>query len=148
MWKIYFWNIYHMIEHPWKLLEKILKEQWRKQKTFALHIGKRVSEINELIKGKRNITISWDILISRALRTPEKFWILKQVDYDYQEALKTFPNLSLESNNDHWFSGVSYEVAMLDKNKVQEDVHFSVEDKKKSEDKDQSSLMTQIFQSF
>jgi hypothetical protein len=39
-------------------------------------------------------------------------------------------------------------VAMLDKNKVQEDVHFSVEDKKKSEDKDQSSLMTQIFQSF
>ena len=82
------------------------------------------------------------------LRTPEKFWILKQVDYDYQEALKTFSNLSLESNNDHWFSGVSYEVAMLDKNKVQEDVHFSVEDKKKSEDKDQSSLMTQIFQSF
>lgn len=37
---------------------------------------------------------------------------------------------------------------MLDKNKVQEDVHFSVEDKKKSKDKDQSSLMTQIFQSF
>ncbi|MFC2495416.1 MAG: transcriptional regulator [Candidatus Absconditicoccaceae bacterium] len=137
-----------MIEHPGKLLEKFLKEQGRKQKTFALHIGKRVSEINELIKGKRNITISRDILISRALRTPEKFWILKQVDYDYQEALKTFPNLSLESNNDHGFSGVSYEVAMLDKNKVQEDVHFSVEDKKKSEDKDQSSLMTQIFQSF
>ena len=47
------------------------------------------------------MTISRDILISRALRTPEKFWILKQVDYDYQEALKTFPNLSLESNNDH-----------------------------------------------
>ena len=135
-----------MIEHPWKLLEKFLKEQWRKQKTFALHIGKRVSEINELIKGKRNITISRDILISRALRTPEKFWILKQVDYDYQEALKAFSDLSLESN--HWFSGVSYEVDMLDKNKVQEDVYFSVEDKKKSEDKDQSSLMTQIFQSF
>ena len=72
----------------WKeLLEKIA-EFWLTQKAFSEKIGKRSSEINELIKWKRKITIAWDILLSKVLHTPEKYWIYKQIDLDYEEAKK------------------------------------------------------------
>jgi plasmid maintenance system antidote protein VapI len=50
-------------------------------------IGKKTSEINELIRGKRNITVAWDIILSKYLSTTPKFRILKQVDYDYEQLL-------------------------------------------------------------
>ena len=72
----------------WKeLLEKIA-EFWLTQKAFSEKIGKRSSEINELIKWKRKITIAWDILLSQVFHTPEKYWIYKQIDLDYEEAKK------------------------------------------------------------
>ena len=70
----------------WKeLLEKIA-EFWLTQKAFSEKIGKRSSEINELIKWKRKITIAWDILLSKVFHTPEKYWIYKQIDLDYEQA--------------------------------------------------------------
>ena len=57
------------------------------QKSFSEQIGKRVSEINELIKWKRNITIGWDYILSDFFHTEYKYWILKQVDYDYEQFL-------------------------------------------------------------
>ena len=57
------------------------------QKSFSEQIGKRVSEINELIKWKRNITIGWDYILSNFFHTEYKYWILKQVDYDYEQFL-------------------------------------------------------------
>lgn len=69
--------------HPWKELIEELRIKNLTQKDFSLMLWKRVSELNELIKGKRNITIQWDILLSQALWTPEKYWIHKQIDYDY-----------------------------------------------------------------
>ena len=87
-----------MFEHPGKLLVEYLNQQWRTQKAFSLHIGKKVSEINELIKGKRNITIAWDLIFSQVFQTPQKFWVLKQLDYDYQQALtKEKSNFNLTS---------------------------------------------------
>ncbi len=72
----------------WKeLLEKIA-EFWLTQKAFSEKIGKRSSEINELIKWKRKITIAWDILLSKVFHTPEKYWMYKQIDLDYEEAKK------------------------------------------------------------
>ena len=72
----------------WKeLLEKI-EELWLTQKAFSVKIGKKSSEINELIKWKRKITIAWDILLSKVFHTPEKYWIYKQIDLDYEEAKK------------------------------------------------------------
>lgn len=47
-------------------------------------IGKKISEVNELIKGKRNITVQRDILLSVIFGDPEKKWITLQMDYDYQ----------------------------------------------------------------
>lgn len=74
-----------MKEHPWKLLAEYLSKNWYSQKSFSILIGKRVSEINELIKWKRNITIAWDIILSNVLWTPQKFWITKQIDYEYEQ---------------------------------------------------------------
>jgi len=72
-----------MIEHPWTELQILIKEKWLTQKAFSLILWKKVSEVNELLKWKRNITIQRDYLLHQTLWTPIKYWILKQVDYDY-----------------------------------------------------------------
>ena len=72
-----------MIEHPWTELQVLIKEKWLTQKAFSSILWKKVSEVNELLKWKRNITIQRDYLLHQTLWTPIKYWILKQVDYDY-----------------------------------------------------------------
>ena len=71
------------MNHPWIELQLLIKEKWLTQKAFATILWKKVSEVNELLKWKRNITIQWDYLLHQSLWTPIKYWILKQVDYDY-----------------------------------------------------------------
>ena len=73
----------NMLEHPWSELQALIKEKWLTQKAFASILWKKVSEVNELMKWKRNITIQRDYLLHQTLWTPIKYWILKQVDYDY-----------------------------------------------------------------
>ena len=84
-----------MIEHPWIELQVLIKEKWLTQKAFASILWKKVSEVNELLKWKRNITIQRDYLLHQTLWTPIKYRILKQVDYDYSlldiEEKKTLP---------------------------------------------------------
>ena len=72
-----------MLEHPWTQLQVLIKEKWLTQKAFSSILWKKVSEVNELLKWKRNITIQRDYLLHQTLWTPMKYWILKQVDYDY-----------------------------------------------------------------
>lgn len=73
--------------HPGKEIMMMLQDLGVTQKSFSEQIGKRVSEINELIKWKRNITIGWDYILSNFFHTEYKYWILKQVDYDYEQFL-------------------------------------------------------------
>ena len=73
----------NMIEHPWTELQLLIKEKWLTQKAFSSILWKKVSEVNELLKWKRNITIQRDYLLHQTLWTPIKYWILKQIDYDY-----------------------------------------------------------------
>ncbi len=71
--------------HPWqKLIEEIRDRNWT-QKQFAVLVWKKNSEVNELIKWKRNITIQWDLILSEILWTPEKYRINMQIDYDYEQ---------------------------------------------------------------
>ena len=72
-----------MLEHPWNELQLLIKEKWLTQKAFSSILWKKVSEVNELLKWKRNITIQRDYLLHQTLWTPIKYWILKQIDYDY-----------------------------------------------------------------
>jgi len=71
------------MQHPGILLQQELTRRWWTQKTFATLLGKKVSEVNELIKGKRNITVQRDILLSVIFADPEKKWITLQIDFDY-----------------------------------------------------------------
>ena len=73
----------NMLQHPWTELQLLIKEKWLTQKAFASILWKKVSEVNELLKWKRNITIQRDYLLHQTLWTPIKYWILKQIDYDY-----------------------------------------------------------------
>jgi len=73
----------NMLEHPWTELQLLIKEKWLTQKAFASILWKKVSEVNELLKWKRNITIQRDYLLHQTLWTPIKYWILKQINYDY-----------------------------------------------------------------
>ena len=72
-----------MLQHPWAELQVLIKEKWFTQKAFSSILWKKVSEVNELLKWKRNITIQRDYLLHQHLWTPIKYWILKQIDYDY-----------------------------------------------------------------
>ena len=72
-----------MLQHPWTELQVLIKEKWLTQKAFSSILWKKVSEVNELLKWKRNITIQRDYLLHQTLWTPIKYWILKQIDYDY-----------------------------------------------------------------
>jgi len=71
------------MEHPGKLLQQELTKRWWTQKQFSTMIGKKISEVNELIKGKRNITIQRDILLSLVFGDQEKKRIQLQIDFDY-----------------------------------------------------------------
>lgn len=71
------------MQHPWIELQNIIKEKWLTQRAFSTILWKKISEVNELLKWKRNITIQWDYLLHQALWTPIKYRILKQIDYEY-----------------------------------------------------------------
>ncbi len=49
-------------------------------------MGKKVSEVNELINGKRNITIQRDILLAVVFDQEEGDWLTMQNEYDYNIA--------------------------------------------------------------
>ena len=93
-----------MIEHPWIELQVLIKEKWLTQKAFSSILWKKVSEVNELLKWKRNITIQRDYLLHQTLWTPIKYRILKQVDYDYSlldiEESSNFPLPSEEEQTE------------------------------------------------
>ena len=95
----------NMLQHPWTELQLLIKEKWLTQKAFASILWKKVSEVNELLKWKRNITIQRDYLLHQTLWTPMKYWILKQVDYDYSllniEESSNFP-LDKEGLGEIW----------------------------------------------
>ena len=55
-----------------------------------------MSEVNELINGKRNITIVWDMILALVFDDPEKKWINLQNDYDYYIAKTTTDSKKFE----------------------------------------------------
>lgn len=72
--------------HPGRHLWNKIKENSRTQKQFADLLGKKVSEVNELINWKRNITIQRDILLAVVFDQEEGFWLRMQNEYDYKIA--------------------------------------------------------------
>ncbi len=69
--------------HPGSVLKKELKARGIKQKDFAQTIGMAASNLSELIKGKRNITVSTAIRLEKALGIPFQNWMNLQNRYYY-----------------------------------------------------------------
>lgn len=91
-------NIMIDLFHPWEFVLQEINEKGWSQKHFAFLCWKKISEINELIKGKRNITIQRDLLFHYVLWTPEKHWIQKQINYDYELAKAIFDHKKILKN--------------------------------------------------
>lgn len=76
-------------EHPWVGLELALESNNMTQTQFAELINKSVVEVNQIISGKRNITLDRAIKITAVFGGNPVHWIQMQADYDYQEYKKT-----------------------------------------------------------
>ena len=117
-----------MTEHPWTELQVLIREKWLTQKEFSSVLWKKVSELNELLKWKRNITIQRDYLLHKSLWTPIKYRILKQIDYDYSLLnVEDFNDISpVEPEKDvKWDSdsqGIETKKSKLESTELDEDI--------------------------
>lgn len=69
--------------HPGSILIRELKSREISQKDFAQSIGLPASRLNEIIKGKRDITPEIAISLEQVLGIPYKFWMDMQAGYHY-----------------------------------------------------------------
>ncbi len=74
--------------HPGELLGEELEARDITQKDFAEAIGLRPSHLNELIKGKRNISALLAIKIEKELDIDADIWMRLQVQFDLDSARK------------------------------------------------------------
>lgn len=76
------------VNHPWKLLKRELEARGRSQKAFAELIWKTTAEVNDLISGKRNITMDWALRLESALGMEYTIWMGIQNKRDWVQILK------------------------------------------------------------
>lgn len=88
-------NIYNPYElepfeptHPGELLGEELEARGLTQKKFADTLGVSCSIINEIIKGKRNITSEFAFKIEAAMGIKAYIWMEMQTQYNYWTAKK------------------------------------------------------------
>ena len=75
--------------HPGEmLLEEFLVPANMTQTALAQKLGWTRARLNELIKGKRDITADSAIDLSRVLGTSAKLWMNLQATYDLHKALR------------------------------------------------------------
>jgi HTH-type transcriptional regulator/antitoxin HigA len=75
-----------MAIHPGEILMDELNERGIKQKDFAAKIGYAQTQLNEVIKGKRNITADLALLIAKALDMQPETWMNLQAGYELDVA--------------------------------------------------------------
>ncbi len=76
-------------EHPWVWVELALDNLNMTQKEFADLIGKSPVEVNQIINGKKNITLDWAMKITAVFGWNYKHRLSMQADYDEQEYRKS-----------------------------------------------------------
>ena len=74
--------------HPGEmLLEEFLKPMGTSQAAFAQKIGWSRARLNELIRGKRGITVEAALDLAEALGTSAKLWMNLQATHDLGKAI-------------------------------------------------------------
>jgi len=73
--------------HPGEvLLEEFLKPLELSQNRLARELGVPPRRVNEIVLGKRSITVDTALRLARYFGTSERFWLGLQLDYDLEEA--------------------------------------------------------------
>lgn len=72
--------------HPGSILGEELEERGISQTKFANDLGIKVSLLNEIINGKRNLTIEYALMIEAALGIDADLWINLQNNYSKVKA--------------------------------------------------------------
>jgi addiction module HigA family antidote len=76
--------------HPGEmLLEEFLKPLGISQNEFARRIGVSFPRLNEIINGKRGVTVDTALRLSQVLGTAPGFWLNMQQDWDLWHALRS-----------------------------------------------------------
>jgi HTH-type transcriptional regulator / antitoxin HigA len=68
--------------HPGEFLLDELNARNIKQNEFALQLGIQKTQLNELLKGKRNITADLAVLLEKALQIDATFWLRAQNTFE------------------------------------------------------------------
>ena len=68
--------------HPWEHIQDELDARWRSQKQLAELLDVKPNEINDLIKGRRNITAMRAMRIGQAFWQSTEMWMRIQNFYD------------------------------------------------------------------
>lgn len=89
-----------MLTHPGETLEELLNKYSMSQVELANRIGVSKKHINEIIKGKKNISSSMANKLSNVFNLSATFWNNLQKIYDEQyETIMDIENISLEEKN-------------------------------------------------
>ena len=71
--------------HPGEVLKDELEELEISQTALAQHIGVLPKTINEICRGKRGISASMAMILSRALGASPQFWLNLQNNWDLSQ---------------------------------------------------------------
>ena len=84
--------------HPGEvLLEEFLKPMNLSQNRLALDIGVPARRINEIVLGKRSVSVDTALRLARYFGTSPQFWLGLQMDYDLDVAIDAMePRLKRE----------------------------------------------------
>ena len=72
--------------HPGEMLKEELEARNITQKDFAKAISVSYTMLNEILNGKRPISVDFAILIEAAFGTPAEHWLNMQARYNLQTA--------------------------------------------------------------
>lgn len=72
--------------HPGEILREEIEYRGITQTKLAKELGIKVSLLNELVNGKRDITIEYALMLEAALGTDSDFWINLQNNYNKAKA--------------------------------------------------------------
>lgn len=68
--------------HPGEFLREEIEERGITQTYLADRLGVKVSQLNEIINGKRSITLEFSMLLEAALGIEAEYWVNLQSRYD------------------------------------------------------------------
>ena len=88
--------------HPGETLKDELDAREISQTDFATDIGILPNQLNEVIKGKRNITADFALLLEKALKIEADFWMRLQSSYELDVSRVKEKNIQKFSQVERW----------------------------------------------